>query len=101
MNLFFVLCFSLSSVQSYKILFLVPFNAKSHWLFLENFVKALLERQHEVTCVTSNSLTGTHLTNYTEILIEPALDFETISKSEDIIIATILHYLFVFEQLTG
>lgn len=75
-----MLCLSLIGVQCYKILFLVPFNAKSHWLFLENFVKALLERQHELTCITSISLTGTHPVNYTEILIEPALDFESICK---------------------
>lgn len=70
----------LSSVKCYKILFLAPFNAKSHWLFLENFVQALLERQHEVTCITSNTLAGSHPSNYTEILIEPPLDFESMSK---------------------
>lgn len=75
-----MLCLSLSIVISYKILFLAPFNAKSHWLFLENFVKALLQRQHEVTCITSISLTGAQPTNYTEVLIEPPLDFESISK---------------------
>lgn len=79
-NLFLVLCLSLSSVQCYNILFLSPFNAKSHWLFLENFVQALLKRQHEVTCITSNTLSGTHPSNYTEILIDPALDFESMSK---------------------
>lgn len=81
MKLILGLCLlSLSSVNSYTILFLAPFNAKSHWLFLENFVKALLERQHEVTCITSNSMTGTKPANYTEVLIKPALDFESISK---------------------
>ncbi|KAJ6643292.1 UDP-glycosyltransferase UGT5 [Pseudolycoriella hygida] len=84
-NLILVLCLQLlSSVRSYKILFLVPFNAKSHWLFLENFVQVLLDRHHEVTCVTSISLTGTHPANYTEILIEPALDFETIVSQEEL-----------------
>lgn len=75
-----MLCLSLHIVGSYKILFLAPFNAKSHWLFLENFVKALLQRQHEVTCITSISLSGTQPANYTEVLIEPPLDFEAISK---------------------
>lgn len=75
-----LLILTLSNIQCYKILFLVSFNAKSHWLFLENFVKALLERHHEVTCITSNSLSGSHPDNYTEILIEPALNFEAFSK---------------------
>ena len=75
-----LLCVTLSTVNTYKILFLAPFNAKSHWLFLENFVKALLERKHEVTCITSITLSGVHPVNYTEILIKPALEFETFSK---------------------
>lgn len=73
------ICVWATSVQSYKILFQVPINGKSHWNFLQVFVKELLHRGHEVTCITSISM-GTKIDNYTEILINPAFDMGHISR---------------------
>ncbi|XP_050072375.1 uncharacterized protein LOC126560460 [Anopheles maculipalpis] len=56
-----------------KILFLVPFPAPSHWLWIEHFVKELLSRGHEVTAITNFALKEPHR-NYTEVLIDPPYD---------------------------
>lgn len=61
-------------VNGSKILFLVPFNGPSHWIILQNFVKALVNRGHEVTAIVNNPITNFQSTNYTEILIDPPLD---------------------------
>lgn len=60
--------------NGYKVLFLAPFNGKSHFLYMQTFVKALLSRGHEVSFLTSNSLKNENFTNYTEYLIDPPLD---------------------------
>lgn len=65
----FLLCIALGN--GYKILFITFVNGKSHWLYFQKLVKALLDRQHEVTCVTSRTWAGLKPTNYTEILAEP------------------------------
>lgn len=65
--------------HSYKILFLAPFNGKSHFLFMQSFVRAFLDRGHEVTFLTSNSLDHLKLSNYTEVLVDPPLDLEKMS----------------------
>lgn len=69
-----------TSVSGYKILFLAPINAKSHWIYLENFVRALLKREHEVTCVTSIKLSEPIPKNYTEVLIDPPFDVASYGK---------------------
>uniref|UniRef100_A0A1Y9H2X1 Uncharacterized protein n=1 Tax=Anopheles dirus TaxID=7168 RepID=A0A1Y9H2X1_9DIPT len=56
-----------------KILFLVPFPAPSHWLWIEHFVKELLSRGHELTAITNFAAKESHR-NYTEILIDPPYD---------------------------
>uniref|UniRef100_A0A182KAS7 UDP-glycosyltransferases domain-containing protein n=1 Tax=Anopheles christyi TaxID=43041 RepID=A0A182KAS7_9DIPT len=56
-----------------KILFLVPFPAPSHWLWIEHFVKELLSRGHEVTAISNFPAKEPHR-NYTEILIDPPYD---------------------------
>lgn len=53
---------------------------QSHWLYAETFVKSLLERGHEVTCVTSFRLSGPKQANYTEVLIDPPFDLNSFSK---------------------
>lgn len=35
-------------IQGYRILFLVPFPAPSHWLWLKHFSEELIKRGHEV-----------------------------------------------------
>lgn len=49
-------------------------NGKSHFLYVSTFVHALLNRGHEVTYLTSNTLSHLKLANYTEVLIDPPLD---------------------------
>lgn len=66
------------ATSGYKILLLTPLKGKSHWLFMQHIVKALLDRHHEVTVITSITWDGVKPENYTEILVEPAIDFETI-----------------------
>lgn len=60
--------------NGYNILVLGPHMAKSHWMFMSSFVKALIDRGHEITYLTSNSLKNLNLANYTEVLIDPPLD---------------------------
>lgn len=76
MNLRIVLALTLfvTICNGYKVLFLAPMNGKSHFLYLQNFVHALLKRGHEVTFLTSNSLSHLKLANYTEVLIDPPID---------------------------
>ncbi|XP_063705004.1 UDP-glycosyltransferase UGT4-like [Culicoides brevitarsis] len=72
---FVFLFFSILPANSYKILVLFPFTAKSHWLMFEYLIEELLRREHEVTAITSfkpdrGLLLNGH-ENYTEILIDP------------------------------
>ncbi|XP_058448415.1 UDP-glycosyltransferase UGT5-like [Malaya genurostris] len=62
---------NIATVQSYKILFLAPFNGPSHWFMLKHFIRELTNRGHEVTCITGIKF-GEPLGNYTEVLIDPA-----------------------------
>lgn len=68
----FTLCVTVCN--AYKVLFLGPFNGKSHFLYIQSFVRALIERGHEVTFLTSNSLSHLNLANYTEVLVDPPID---------------------------
>lgn len=47
-----------SATNGYKTLLLTPVNGKSHWLFMQHIIKALLDRHHEVTVVTSLTWSG-------------------------------------------
>lgn len=80
-NLQFLVAFSLflTLCNGYKVLFIAPMNGKSHFLFMSSFVKELLNRGHEVTYLTSITLKHLNLANYTEILVEPALDLSAAS----------------------
>lgn len=80
-RIFVLLCVFATVANGYKILFLAPMFGKSHWLFSESLVKALLQRGHEVTCVTSFGLSGTKPANYTEVLLEEKMDVDSLSKS--------------------
>lgn len=87
-NLFLVLFSCLaaaSTLNGYKILFMAPFNQKSHFLYCQSFVKELLNRGHEVTFITSSSLTELNLKNYTEVLIDPPFDFTALSMYSQIV----------------
>lgn len=67
-------------MHGYNILVLVPINRDGHWNYMQNFIKELLTRGHEVTCITSIKLTEPKYENYTEILIDPPYDMQNISK---------------------
>lgn len=80
LRIFLALSVLITLTNGYKILFLDPLNGKSHWLYMSSFVKALIDRGHEVTFLTSNSLKHLNLANYTEVLIDPPFNMETTSK---------------------
>lgn len=80
-----VLCGLLQLTAGYKMLFLVPFNGKSHWILLERLIEALLDRDHHVTAITNFKWNGPKPQNYTEILIDPPLDFEKESENDPIL----------------
>lgn len=70
----------LLTIDGYRVLFLGPFNGKSHFLYMQSFVLALLERGHEVTFLTSHSMNHLKLENYTEILIDPPFDLHSLCE---------------------
>lgn len=72
----------LSYVSAGNILFLVPFNGPSHWLFLSHFIRELLNRGHHVTAVTGIKYAESTHSNYTEVLIDPPYDFSKNRKSQ-------------------
>lgn len=68
-RIFLLLPFMIIQINGYKVLFIAPGKAKSHFIFVSPFVRALLNRGHEVTYLTSNSL-NLNLKNYTEVLLD-------------------------------
>ncbi|XP_070496786.1 UDP-glycosyltransferase UGT4-like [Chironomus tepperi] len=60
----------LHASTSSRILFLVAFPGKSHWLMFQPVINELLNRGHEVTAITHYPL-KTDSGNYKEILINP------------------------------
>lgn len=58
----------------------MPINAKSHWVLSKALIEALLKRGHEVTCITSLTFNGPKPKNYTEIRIDPPLDYHKSRK---------------------
>lgn len=60
-----------NSVQGHKMLVIVPMYGKSHWIYMKVFINELINRGHEVTCITNFPMAKYKLDNYTEILIDP------------------------------
>lgn len=60
-----------NSVQGHKILVIVPMHGKSHWNYMKVFINELIDRGHELTCITNIPMGKDKPTNYTEILIDP------------------------------
>lgn len=61
-------------IHGYKILYAVPKSGKSHWVYGQNFVEALLDKGHEVTAITNYAFHNQSHQNYTEVLIKDAFD---------------------------
>lgn len=66
------------ATSGYKILFLTPLNGKSHWMFMQHIIKALIDRHHEVTVITSITWNGVRPANYTEVLVDPPINLTKI-----------------------
>lgn len=77
--MFLVLSIMATFSHGFKVLVLGPFNGKSHFLYMQSFVRALLQRGHEVTFLSSNTLGDSNLANYTEVLIDPPLNLQNYS----------------------
>jgi len=60
---------------SSKILFVVSFPGKSHWLMFEHVIYELLNRGHEVTAITNYELV-TDSKNYRSLIIAPRFDWD-------------------------
>ncbi|KAL9924641.1 UDP-glycosyltransferase family 301 member D1 isoform 2-T2 [Glossina fuscipes fuscipes] len=60
-------------INGFNVLFMGPFPAPSHWLWLEHFQKDLLKRGHHVTSVNNFPAKQPH-PNLTEIIIDPKFD---------------------------
>lgn len=67
-------CALVTFVHGYKILVAIPINGKSHMVYMEVFIRELINRGNEVTCITSIPISGEKPQNYTEILIDPPFD---------------------------
>lgn len=80
-------------ISGYRVLFLAPGKAKSHFIFVSPFVRTLLDRGHKVTYLTSNTL-NLNMTSYSEILLNDVPT--TIGTSNERYINI---YLFVFSQI--
>lgn len=79
---FSILCTFLlvNSVQGHKILVIVPMHGKSHWNYMKVFIHELIERGHELTCITNIPMGKDKPANYTEILIDPPYKIENVGK---------------------
>ncbi|XP_036328591.1 UDP-glucosyltransferase 2-like [Rhagoletis pomonella] len=69
--------------SSYRILFMGPFPAPSHWMWTEHFLKDLLRRGHQVTTLTNHPAKQTH-PNLTDIIIDPKLNIAEHRPRENI-----------------
>lgn len=68
-----------ATVNAYKILVLVPANEETNWNFMQIIIDELINRGHEITCITSQTATFGFLRiqqNYTEILIDPPFEVQ-------------------------
>lgn len=59
---------------------MVPINGKSHWNYMQVFIKEFLRRGHEVTSITSIAMGGKKHENYTEVLIDPPFNIRGFSE---------------------
>lgn len=75
-----------TSVQGHKILVIVPMHGKSHWNYMKVFINELINRGHELTCITSISMGEHKPANYTEILIDPPYEIQNIGEFSHIIL---------------
>lgn len=66
--------------EGYKILMLMPINGKSHMNYIQVFIRELIGRGHEVTCITHIPMSGAKPDNYTEVLIDPPFDMEVLGE---------------------
>eukprot|EP00099_Drosophila_melanogaster_P005248 NP_001246079.1 uncharacterized protein Dmel_CG10178, isoform B [Drosophila melanogaster] len=66
-----------------RILFMGPFPAPSHWLWLEHFQNDLLRQGHHVTSVNNHPTKHPH-ENLTEIIISPSFDIPKHFPKENI-----------------
>ncbi|XP_031625276.1 UDP-glucuronosyltransferase 1-7-like [Contarinia nasturtii] len=93
----------LSITNGYKILFMVPFNWPSHWILLQHFVKALVERGHHVTAVVNIPIKNFQSPNYTEILIDPPFELEKVFSMDNMFESSHdndFHKLELFERVS-
>ncbi|XP_031631803.1 UDP-glucuronosyltransferase 1-10-like [Contarinia nasturtii] len=72
------------AISGYKILFIFPLNAQNHWQFSQRIIKTLLNRHHEVTCITSLPWPESMPINYTEVLVELPLNLSQILHQKKI-----------------
>lgn len=75
-----LLSVAIVTCNGYKILFITTVSGKSHWLFLQHIIRELIDRQHELTVITPFLWPGTKPVNYTEVLIDPPFNIESICK---------------------
>ncbi|XP_073825818.1 UDP-glycosyltransferase family 301 member D1 [Musca autumnalis] len=75
--------FLLDACDAYNILFMGPFPAPSHWMWLEHFQRDLLEKGHSVTSVNNHPTKHPH-PNLTEIIIDPKFDIPYYLPKENI-----------------
>ncbi|XP_011194876.2 UDP-glucosyltransferase 2 [Zeugodacus cucurbitae] len=80
---------------SYRILLMGPFPAPSHWMWMEHFLKDLLQRGHQVTTLTNHPAKQAHA-NLTEIIIDPKLNIAEHRPRENIFK---MHFTSDFENL--
>uniref|UniRef100_A0A034VV73 UDP-glucuronosyltransferase n=1 Tax=Bactrocera dorsalis TaxID=27457 RepID=A0A034VV73_BACDO len=68
---------------AFNILFMGPFPAPSHWMWLEHFLRDLLQRGHHVTALTNHRAKYVH-PNLTEIIIDPQFNIPHYFPKENI-----------------
>lgn len=61
---------------------------------MQTIVRALLDRGHEVSYLTSNSLNHLKLANYTEYLVDPPFDFGSLGMNGKIDVLIFFSFLF-------
>lgn len=54
---------------------------------MQHIIKALLDRQHELTVITARTWDGVKPVNYTEVLIDPPLDLDTLFPQSQVFAA--------------
>ncbi|XP_055838424.1 UDP-glycosyltransferase UGT5-like [Episyrphus balteatus] len=76
LTLTFVALLVVSYTDAARILAAFVFQAKSHYMMHNVLIKELINRGHEVTFITSNSMNKNLGENYTEVLIDPVYNYE-------------------------